>query len=255
VTKAVIPGRTSVPGNDRTMHIGGLLFLIFALGMLAPAAAGAAEVKVLGFSPDGRYFAFEQSGADAAGSYSMTTAMEVADNRQVKGGSISYNDDDRSRLKKATTTTKRLLRRLKISARDYMTVSLRGLDVEPFEEASHKSLALPSSWFGPESWLVLQQFKIALRCHTTNANPVGFGLALERKNAAPIQLAHDVAIPSSRGCQTHYRVVEAHARRLKEGPVAMAVIVQNFAPGFDARNRSFIAVTARVPAVNTVRVQ
>jgi predicted secreted protein len=180
--------------------------------------------------------------------------MEVADNRQVKGGSISYGDEDRSRLKKATTTTKRLLRRLKISARDYMTVSLRGLDVEPFGEASRKSLALPSNWFGPESWLVLQQFKIALRCQT-NTNPVGFGLTLERKNAPPTQLSHDVTIPSSRGCPTHYRVVEAHARRLKDGPVALAVIVQNFAPGFDAKNRNFIAVTARVPAVNTARMQ
>jgi predicted secreted protein len=255
VTKAIIPGRTWSRRDDKHVHIGALLVLIFALVPRVAVAGDAAEVKVLGFSPDGRYFAFEQRGADAAGTYSMTMAMEVADNRQVKGGSISYGDEDRSRLRKATTTTKRLLRRLKISARDYMTVSLRGLDVEPFEEASHKSLALPSNWFGPESWLVLQQFKIALRCQTTNTNPVGFGLTLERKNAPPVQLSHDVVIPSSRGCPTHYRVVEAHARRLKDGPVALAVIVQNFAPGFDAKNRNFIAVTARVPAVNTARVQ
>ena len=136
-----------------------------------------------------------------------------------------------------------------------MTVSLRGLDVEPFEEASVKSLALPGNWFGSDTWLVLQQFKMAQRCQDANANPVGFGLALERKNAPLIQLSHDVSIPSARGCPTHYRVVEAHARRLKDGPVALAVIVQNFAPGFDARNRNFIAVTARIPSVNTVRVQ
>jgi predicted secreted protein len=255
VNAYAIPGRTSAHGNDKPMRIGALLVLLLALGTRAAAAGDAAEVKVLGFSPDGRYFAFEQRGADAAGTYAITMAMEVADNRQVKGGSISYSDDDRARLKKASTTTRRLLRRLKISPRDYMTVSLRGLDVEPFEEASHKSLALPSSWFGPESWLVLQQFKIALHCQNTNTNPVGFGLTLERKNARPIQLSHDVSIPSSRGCPTRYRVVEAHARRLKDGPIVLAVIVQNFAPGFDAKNRNFIAVTARVPAVNTVRVQ
>jgi predicted secreted protein len=254
MTKAVIPGRASAHGNDKPIHIGAFLVLLLAL-MPRAAMAADAEVKVLGFSPDGRYFAFEQRGADASGTYAMTMAMEVADNRQVKGGSISYSDDDRLRLKKAGTTTRRLLRRLKISPRDYMTVSLRGLDVEPFEEASHKSLALPSSWFGPESWLVLQQFKMVQRCQDTKANAVGFGLALDRKNTPPIQLSHDVSIPSSRGCPTHYRVVEAHARRLKDGSAALAVIVQNFAPGFDARNRNFIAVTARVPAVNTVRVQ
>jgi predicted secreted protein len=136
-----------------------------------------------------------------------------------------------------------------------MTVSLGGGDVEPFEEASVKSLALPGNWFGPDTWLVLQQFKMVQRCQGTNANLVGFGLALDRKAAPAIQLSHDVSIPSVRGCPTHYRVVEAHARRLKDGPVALAVIVQNFAPGFEAKNRNFIAVTARIPPVNTVRVQ
>jgi predicted secreted protein len=237
------------------MHVAALLALLLALVPRAAVAADAADVKVLGFSPDGRYFAFEQHGADASGAYAMTTAMEVADNRQVKGGSISYSDDDPAQIKKASTTTRRLLRRLRISPRDYMTVSLRGLDVEPFEEASVKSLALPSNWFGPDTWLVLQQFKLVQRCRDTNANFVGFGLALDRKNAPPVQLSHDVSIPSARGCPTHYRVVEAHARRLKEGPVALAVIVQNFAPGFGPKNRNFIAVTARIPSVNTVRVQ
>src|SRR4051812_48434996 len=125
-------------------QIGVLILMVLAIGTRAATAGDAAEVKALGFSPDGRYFAFEQHGADQSGAYSMTTAMEVEDNRQVKGGSISYSDDDRARVSKANTTTRRLLRRLRISARDYMTVSLRGIDVEPFEEASHKSLALPS---------------------------------------------------------------------------------------------------------------
>jgi predicted secreted protein len=231
-----------------------VLLLLLVVGTRAAIAVDATEVKALGFSPDGRYFAFEQHGADRAGTYSMTVAMEVADNRQVKGGSVSYSDDDRSSARKASTTTRRLLRRLRISSRDYMTVSLRGLDVEPFQEASQKSLALPGSWFGAETWLVLRQFKIAQRCQNTKENPIGFALSLERKDAPAIQLSHDVSISSARGCPTRYRVVEAHARRLKDGPVALAVIVQNFAPGFDAKNRNFIAVTARIPAAN-VRVQ
>jgi predicted secreted protein len=236
-------------------RVGVIFLLLLAIATCVSTAAGATEVKALGFSADGRYFAFEQHGADRAATYSMTIAMEVADNRPVKGGSISYSDDDRARARKASTKTKRILRRLRISARDYMTVSLRGLDVEPFEEASHKSLALPSGWFGPESWLVLHQFKIAARCQNTKQSPVGFGLTLERKGAPAIQLSHDLGIPSARGCPTHYRVVEAHARRLKDGPVALAVIVQNFAPGFDAKNRNFIAVTARIAAATLARVQ
>jgi len=229
-------------------QIAALILLVLALGTRMAVAADA-EVKALGFSPDGRYFAFEQRGTDPAGVFTTTSAMEVADNRLVKGGSLSYSDDDKVKLKKAATATTRLIRRLRISPKDFMTVSIRGLDVEPFEEASHKSLALPSAWFGPETWLVLQQFKIATRCQNAQETPVGFGLSLERKDAPPIQLSHDVDIPSSRGCPTHYRVVEAHARKLKDGTVALAVIVQNFAPGFEAKNRNFIAVTALVPPV------
>ena len=228
-------------------RIAALTFLWLALGAGAALSQDSAEVKALGFSPDGRYFAFEQHGTDKAGRFSMTLAWNVADNRQMKGGTISFIDDDKAKLKKTETATKRMIRRLKIAARDYLTVSLRGIDVEPFEEASQKSLALPGGWFGPETWLVLQQFKIALRCPSATTSPVGFSLSLERKSAPPIQLSHDVDIPSTRGCPTNYRVVEAHVRKLKDGTAALAVIVQNFAPGFDAKNRNFIAVTARIP--------
>lgn len=228
-------------------RIATLTFLWLAFGAPAAFAQANAEVKALGFSPDGRYFAFEQSGTEKGSRYSMTLAWDVPDNRQMKGGTISFTDDDKAKLKKNETATRKLLRKLKIAAKDFFTVSLRGIDVEPFEEASQKSLALPGAWFGPETWLVLQQFKIALRCPNAATNPVGFALMLERKNSSPIQLSHDVDIPSTRGCPTHYRVVEAHTRKLKDGSAALAVIVQNFAPGFDAKNRNFIAVTARIP--------
>ncbi|MGH6784619.1 MAG: DUF2259 domain-containing protein [Sphingomicrobium sp.] len=224
-----------------------MALLMLALSAGAAISQDSTEVKALGFSPDGRYFAFEQRGVDKGGRYTMTLAWNVAENRQMKGGTIGYSDDDKAKLRKTETATRRLLRRMRITARDYLTVSLRGIDVEPFEEASHKSLALPSNWFGPETWLVLQQYKFAARCSGGSVNPVGFGLSLERKNARAVRLSRDVDIARTRGCPTHYRVVDAHARKLKDGSVAFVVIVQNFAPGFDARNRNFIAVTALVP--------
>jgi predicted secreted protein len=226
-----------------------LTFFCLALATRAAFSQDSTEVKALGFSPDGRYFAFEQRGVDKGGRYTMTLAWNVAENRQMKGGTIGYSDDDKAKLKKAETATRRLLRRLKISARDFVTVSLRGIDVEPFEEASHKSLALPGAWFGPESWLTLQQYKFASRCSGGTVTPVGFGLSLERKDAPAIQLSRDVDIAPARGCPTHYRVVDAHIRKLKDGSAALAVIVQNFAPGFDAKNRNFIAVTALIPKI------
>ncbi len=70
-------------------RIGTAILLALALGgggAQARAGDGSA-VNVLGFSADGRYFAFEQYGEqDGSGSfYSTITAIEIAGDRLVKG--------------------------------------------------------------------------------------------------------------------------------------------------------------------------
>jgi len=223
-----------------------MILLVLAVGTQRSMARDAAELKVLGFSPDGRYFAFEQRGTSENASYSVTNVIDVETGRQMKGSRTSFSDEERKRLTKIRKAAAKQIKRLKISARDLMTISVLGFDAEPFDEASIKSFALPSKWFGPESWLVLRQFKLVTRCHNKDASPVGFGLALERKDAPATRLSHDVSIPLTRGCPTQYRIADAHARRTPDGTVALAVIVQDSTPGVDAQNR-FIPVTARIP--------
>ena len=223
-----------------------MILLVLAVGTQGSMARGAVELKVLGFSPDGRYFAFEQRGTSENASYSVTSVIDVETGRQIKGSRTSFSDEERKRLTKIRKAAAKQIKRLKISARDLMTISVLGFDAEPFDEASIKSFALPSKWFGPESWLVLRQFKLVTRCHNKDASPVGFGLALERKDAPATRLSHDVSIPLTRGCPTQYRIADAHARRTPDGTVALAVIVQDSTPGVDAQNR-FIPVTARIP--------
>jgi predicted secreted protein len=223
-----------------------MILLVLAVGTQGSMARDAVELKVLGFSPDGRYFAFEQRGTSENASYSVTNVIDVETGRQMKGSRTSFSDEERKRLTKIRKAAAKQIKRLKISARDLMTISVLGFDAEPFDEASIKSFALPSKWFGPESWLVLRQFKLVTRCHNKDASPVGFGLALERKDAPATRLSHDVSIPLTRGCPTQYRIADAHARRTPDGTVALAVIVQDSTPGVDAQNR-FIPVTARIP--------
>jgi predicted secreted protein len=235
-------------------RIGAIILLGLAVGMQSAMARDAAELKVLGFSPEGRYFAYEQRGTSEGASYSVTTVIDVETGRSIKGSRTSFSDEERKRLAKTRKATAKQIKRLKISSRDLMTVSVRGFDAEPFDEASVKSFALPSKWFGPESWLVLRQFKMVTRCQNKDASPVGFGLALERKDAEAVRLSHDVSIPLTRGCPTGYRIADMHARRAPDGSVALAVIVQDSTPEVDAQNR-FIPVTARIPPVNTARAQ
>lgn len=228
--------------------VSAIILLVLALGTQAAKGADA-EIKALGFSPDGRYFAYEQRGPSDGTTYSVTTVIEVATGRPLKGSRTSYSDEERKRLAKTRAATAKQIKRLKITPRDFMTVSVRGIDVEPFEEASVKSFALPSGWFGPETWLVLRQFRLVTqRCGNTGTTPIGFALALERKDLPTVQLSHDTAISAARGCPTRYRIAEAYVRRLKDGAGALVVMVQDFASGASGQNRDFRAVTAQIPA-------
>ena len=63
--------------------VGVAAVLLLALSARPGFAQDSAEVKALGFSPDGRYFAFEQRGTDKGGPFTMTLGWNVAEDRQV----------------------------------------------------------------------------------------------------------------------------------------------------------------------------
>jgi predicted secreted protein len=215
---------------------------------LGAHAAEAVEIKVLGFSADGRYFAFEEKGTEGAATYSLITPIEVEGNRTIKGAQISYSSDDRKRATAVRRANNRIMRKIKVVLKGVMSISTSGLPAEPFEDASLKSLALPSSWFGPESWLVLRELKLVTqRCGKTTTNPTGFGLSLQRKAKPNLRLSQDVVVPSARGCPTHYRIAQAHALRLKDGDVVLAAIIQYVTSGSETPEEPFTAVTIKIP--------
>ncbi len=91
--------------------------ILLALTLAPPAAKGGEtdELKALGFSPDGRYFAFEQKGANEGVPYSITTLIEVASGRLVKGSRTTYSDEERRQLAKFKKDTAKQIRKLKIN--------------------------------------------------------------------------------------------------------------------------------------------
>jgi predicted secreted protein len=224
---------------------GAIALLILALNA---RAAGAVDIKVLGFSADGRYFAFEEKGAEGNATYSLITPIEVEGNRTIKGVQISYSTDDRKRATAVRRANNRVLRKVKVATKGMMSISIPAFAAEPYEDAALKSLALPAGWFGPESWLALRELKLVTqRCAKSTTNPTGFGLSLQRKARPDIRLSQDVIIPPARGCPTHYRIMQAHALRLANGDVVLAAIVQFVTSGSQAPEESFTAVTARIP--------
>jgi predicted secreted protein len=245
------------------------------LSSLGPAHAGdGAALNVLGFSSDGRYFAFEQFGEqDGSGTlFATITAIEVAGDRLVKGTPVSgalnpeeagRNQDPRDKLlaavrAKVALEVAPIINTLRISEAGRRVVALpksRARDildsehVKAVQAAAIKSLLLPAKTFGSNMRLVLREFDIALpRCKNlvSGDHPNGIGLTLERKGRPTIHLRHDQTIPASRRCPDHYGIAEVHALPLPDGSTALAVLIQYFYQSFEGPDRRFMAVTGRV---------
>lgn len=255
----------------------GIAFLL-ALALVAnarraPAGDGAA-LHVLGFSSDGRYFAFEQYGEqNGSGSlYSIITAVETNGDRPAKGMPITViMDPDNPNLGKAPRAQQladiraraaaqaaALLQQLGISQAGEMVASLRDSQsrsilkpeqVKSAMKAAVATIALPADRFGADARLVLREFDIALpRCKDliSREHPNGFGLTLERKGRPTIHLNRDQTIPPARGCPEHYGISEVHALALPDGSTALAVVIHYFYPAFEGPDRRFLVVTGRV---------
>ena len=247
---------------------------IFCLALLlltaTPRIAGANDanaVNVLGFSPDGRTFAFEEYGeSDASGmTYAYVRTIDVAANAFVKGKQVKSedpNDDDIKgiafRRADASAKAAALLKPLKISRQNMLTVTvesaksgenLMGSDILPLFENPLTELALPEDWFGPEAKLRIATFSTKKRCfkdEDDDRTPLGLVLTLERKEKRT-ELNRDRNVPASRRCVSAYGLAEVHALRLPGGQTALAVVLQYFAQGFEGPDRRFIAVTAKIP--------
>jgi len=257
--------------------------ILFALALVLPVAATAplaragdgSAVHILGFTADGRYFAFEQYGEqDGSGSlHSTITAIEIGGNRLVKGMPVTaIMDPDNPALGKeprekqladiraqAAAEAAALLKQLGISGAGHMVASVRDSrarsilqpeQVKAARKAVVTTVALPAERFGADNRLVLREFDIALpRCKdlVSGEHPNGFGLTLERKGRPTIHLSRDQTIPTSRGCPETYGIAEAHAHALQDGSTALAVVIQYFYTAFEGPDRRFIVVTGRVP--------
>jgi predicted secreted protein len=240
-----------------------------------PATAGdGSALNVLGFSPDGRYFAFEQYGErDGSGVlFSTITAIEVSGDRVVKGTPVTSsldpeetnrNKEPRDKLiaevrAKAAADAAAVLKQINISqpGRVIAWVSKSRpreiLDSEPVKTvraAVSTSVALPRDRFGRGAQLVLKEFDIALpRCKdlVLEGHPNGFGLELERKGRPTIHLSRDQTVPAARGCPDRYGLAEVHALNLPDGAMALAVLIQYFYQAFEGPDRRFLAVTGRI---------
>ena len=235
----------------------GLLFLVAAfLSLIHPGgpvhAGDYAERQILGFSPDGHYFAFEQFGVqDGSGfPYADIFVIDTGSDSWVGGSPFRVLiKDERATVKwarrDALAKAGNLLRKLVISAPGTLLASNppSELSADPHKVTVNARFVIPA---GSETWtftLAEIPFKDARCTDLTGEKTMGFSLSGSPHQQPARQLHTDTAIPKSRGCPLNYAISDVIMHEPEKGARVFAVLVSVFSFGFEGPDRRFIAVT------------
>ncbi|MCC6949070.1 MAG: DUF2259 domain-containing protein [Bradyrhizobiaceae bacterium] len=258
--------------------------LLIALLLAAPTAASGAEalaLKVLGFSPDGRYFGFIQYGGVGDGGEFVAEAhvIDVAADRLVPGMPLRLEswkesppiDDPRpygewllgfagKRFAKALSLYDFQLLVPPIAADEgARTGETFAISSDVRLSPGTRSIAFEDAKLGRVS-LDLEEKRFpwprtsragrraeAIPCaqEVDWEEGVGFRLTL-RRGKRIVVLNDDRTIPASRHCVLGYGISEVHTYARRDGKVSLAVVLNMAVRGFEGNDRLFLAVTAQL---------
>ncbi|MBL8908523.1 MAG: DUF2259 domain-containing protein [Rhizobiales bacterium] len=235
-----------------------ILTLLFALLIAVPMARAGdyAFRDILGFSPDGKYFAFEEYGVqDGSGfPYSNIFVIDVATDSWADGTPIRRRiDDEATPLSQARGEARAkadpILKKLAVEPRGLLVVSnpATELSADPYEVR----FRLNAFFNMPERAWNLRLTPITVpepAAACDNLGPVkGLKLELTSPEGETRVIAQDKSIPESRFCPRDYAISDVVVFTPESGETTIAVLLSLFRQGFEGPDRRFIAVTTRVP--------
>ncbi|MDH3580286.1 MAG: DUF2259 domain-containing protein [Hyphomicrobiales bacterium] len=232
-----------------------LAFMLAFFALSSPVTAGDfAARQILGFSPDGRYFAFEQYGRqDGSGfPYAAIFVIDTTTDSWVKTSPFEVLlRDERAEIKwarrEALMKAGNLLREKIISKPGQLLASNPPAEIsaDPHEISVNAQFAILS---GHEPWrFTLKEFPLnTARCEGLFGGPAkGFRLTLAPPKGAAILLHADKSVPTSRGCPMRYALSDIVMHEAADGARVFVALVSVYAFGFEGPDRRFIAVTHR----------
>jgi predicted secreted protein len=232
---------------------GALLTIVLACG--TASAGDYAAREILGFSPDGRTFAFEEYGVqDGSGfPYSNIYAIDTATDGWVAGTPVRMlTESELAPLAKTRAEAARKARPIlgvrKVGVPGNLVAS------NPPTEVSadpHRVVFLPriiAPMGGPAYDLTLTEIAMpAAGCPDMGKPFHGFRLTLTGPGGSTQTLANDGQIPSSRHCPLNYAISDVLTYFPPGGQPVLAVLLSMFTVGFEGPDRRFLAVTAPLP--------
>jgi predicted secreted protein len=237
-----------------------LTLLLLALFARTLFAADAAERNILGFSPDGRYFAFEQYGVqDGSGfPYAEIFIIDLETDSWLEGTPVRVRLDDEAQSlqharRKARDEARGLLQSAAIE--DNARVLASNSVYQQAADPRRLVFRVYYTTFGhlepidPEDQdvlsLTLEEVVLPAPegCPAGDTPMAGFVLRAKR-GSEPYQEVHrDTKIPSSRLCPLQYSLSDAVVFSGTDGRIQKIVVLVNvFSFGFEGADRRYVAV-------------
>lgn len=245
------------PGSLRPgMGIGAILLLMTVCGSTPVSAGDFAERNIIGFSPDGGIFAFEQYGThDGSGfPYSEIFVNDTKRDKWVANTPIRLRIDDEAATvaqarQQASTQATPVVTNLNVTKPGRLLAHNppSELSADPHALTVNAVQTVPPS---EEPWhFTLEEIPLqASHCPDLGGETLqGFRLQV-RQGDGPATVWHaDAAIPESRKCPLRYAISDVIIADLDGGPRVFAVLISVFSIGFEGPDRRFIAITRHAP--------
>jgi predicted secreted protein len=235
-------------------------------------------LRTLGFSPDGRYFAFMQYGPqwDASKLFAETYVIDTSTDRFVPGAPARLSNDMKDDadsdkigpelkafLARADKRNAALIGKLKIGKPGVVLVRVPEARVDDYEHTPDKppppagvaeltakhpqlgdlKLKLETKELPWPKTSRLYAGKDAPSCaKEVEGTGAAFRLTLELGGRS-IVLQDDKTVPASRNCVSGYGIAEVQTFDRPDGKVTLAVILGMQSRGFEGQDRMFLAVT------------
>jgi len=228
--------------------------LSVVLAASTAAAGDYADRDIIGFSPDGLFFAFEEYGVqDGSGfPFSNIYVLDTLADAWVEGTPIRALTENEEATLDATRRAARaraaaVIDRLAIGVEGDLVVSnpMSELSADPHRAEFLPELTVPPSAEGPE--IRIRELPLAAPgCPDYGERYVGFDLTLRLPGENRVHVLHrDTALPPSRGCALGYRISDVVVF-VDNYPSIMVVLISVLSIGFEGPNRRFIAVSSKI---------
>jgi len=218
-------------------------------------AGDAASLEILGFSKDGKVFAFEEYGVqDGSGfPYANRFYIDTATDTFLNGSPVRVRiDDESATTDKARAQAAQQGKKIADDAALERGFTAAANAITELSADPHQFVFLPRPVFPPiddEVALRLEEIDFPAAQNCLGAEKLkGFQLIrlAPNKPGDSQVLNSDKSIPESRGCALGYRLGAVQTYYPKDGPAVFAVLIAVERVGFEGPAHRWIAVTGKL---------